>query len=363
MAFYKNLGSYQKFNGTDQQTGQSGKEKADWIARHLLLMRRHLIGDLADQMAEENNTGHLGRTKAKNLVIGSWNIRAFDDGDPRLDESYHYIAEIIDKFDICAVQEIKSDLAPLKRLMSLLGPDWDYLVTDVVEGGSGNNERSAFLYNRNKVRFRSVVGEMVLPHNDQISDSDGENRQIARTPFFASFQSGWFRFTLVSTHIIFGDDLAMREQELTAIASRAKKRSKAEDETYILLGDMNIPNRQSHVFATLKSHDFIAPDFGGTNIKGDKYYDQIAFSGEGKTTKLVQYGCIPWQNWLYQPEEKEQYHAMNNVQRAAYGKNPYSDWEKAYRSHFMTFEMSDHLPIWVEIETVYSDDYLEQFTI
>lgn len=134
MAFYKNLGSYQKFNGTDQQTGQSGKEKADWIARHLLLMRRHLIGDLADQMAEENNTGHLGRTKAKNLVIGSWNIRAFDDGDPRLDESYHYIAEIIDKFDICAVQEIKSDLAPLKRLMSLLGPEWDYLVTDVVEG-------------------------------------------------------------------------------------------------------------------------------------------------------------------------------------------------------------------------------------
>ena len=39
-----------------------------------------------------------------------------------------------------------------------------------------------------------------------------------------------------------------------------------------------------------------------------------------------------------------------------------SDWDDAYERFFMSFEMSDHLPIWVEIETDYSDNYLEQFT-
>ena len=79
------------------------------------------------------------------LIIGSWNIRAFDDGVPRMDESYHYIAEIIDHFDICAVQEVKKNLWPLRRLVKLLGPDWDFFVSDVSTHKGGNNERMAFL--------------------------------------------------------------------------------------------------------------------------------------------------------------------------------------------------------------------------
>ncbi len=118
----------------------------------------------------------------RSLIVGSWNIRAFDDGTPRLDESYHNIAEIISCFDICALQEIKGDLGPLERLRKLLGPSWDYFVSDVSSHKGGNNERTAFLYNTNRVPFRRSVGELVLDADDL-----GNSDQFARSPFFAAF--------------------------------------------------------------------------------------------------------------------------------------------------------------------------------
>ena len=101
MAMYKNLRRY-------------SDDEAAWISQRLISLRQTI------------RASDLGRRSHDNLVIGSWNIRAFDEGAPRRNESYHYIAEIIDHFDICAVQEVKKDLGPLKRLKGLLGPNWDY---------------------------------------------------------------------------------------------------------------------------------------------------------------------------------------------------------------------------------------------
>ncbi len=46
--------------------------------------------------------------------------------------------------------------------------------------------------------------------------------------------------------------------------------------------------------------------------------------------------------------------------RAIHGKDPYADFAGFY-DQWMTHEMSDHLPIWVELETDYSDGYLQRF--
>ena len=101
------------------------------------------------------------------LLLATWNIRDFDSNKfghgPRLPESFHYIAEIVSWFDLVAVQEVNRDLAALSKLMSLLGRDWDYLVTDTTEGSGGNEERIAFVFDRRRVQFRNVVGEVVLP--------------------------------------------------------------------------------------------------------------------------------------------------------------------------------------------------------
>ncbi len=331
MAYYKDLKRYEP-------------EKAAWISEHLINLR------------ETIRASDLGRRNHNNLVIGSWNIRAFDDGKARRDESYHYIAEIIDHFDICAVQEIKQDLNPLRRLLKLLGPDWDYFVTDVTEGNRGNKERQAFLYNKQKVFFRNLVGEIVLGRDALI-----EGEQIARTPFFASFQSGWFRFTLCSVHILFGQDKTLRKREIAAIAERLVERSKDEGEVYVLIGDMNIEKRNDDIFKALTDHDMTVPLFGATNLGGTKFYDQIAFTSDDVRTNFVTSGTVDWRKDVFGDADKDYYETLIQAERVADGKEPYGNWDTAYQNFFASFEMSDHLPIWIEIKTDYSDDYLGKF--
>lgn len=360
MPFYHHLKDYTK--------DTNYPNKADWIARRLITLRY----DLAQTITKAR--------RPNSLIIGSWNIRAFDGGMPRLDESFHYIAEIISAFDICAVQELRDDLKPLKRLMGLLGPNWDYFVTDVGNHEGANHERMGFIYNRDKVFFRNVIGEIVIP-----SDTLSDGSQIARTPFFAAFQAGWFRFTLCSSHIIYGDNLSKRAEEITAITKALLKRAKREDQVFVFLGDMNIESRDDKVWKALANSGMEVPHFEASNMKGDKFYDQIAYTVKGastRKTRLLRHGVFDWRNAVFgpaqdrdpsEPDDPEfvtrikdaDYHAhyepINAAARTEYGKTPYTNFTSQYASNFMTFEMSDHLPIWVELEVDYSDDYLARF--
>ena len=101
-----------------------------------------------------------------NLLIATWNIRDFDSNKfghgPRLPESFYYIGQIISAFDLVAVQEISKDLRALNKLMFVLGPQWDFITTDVTAGRSGNSERMTFIYDTRRVSFKNVAGEVVL---------------------------------------------------------------------------------------------------------------------------------------------------------------------------------------------------------
>ncbi|MCB1583787.1 MAG: hypothetical protein KDI92_12030 [Xanthomonadales bacterium] len=369
MAFYHTLKSY----GNNKEQEVDYPNKQSWLAQRLLTLRH----DLYHQIEK-------GR-QPNSLIVGSWNIRAFDDGMPRLDETYHYIAEIIDHFDICALQEIKSDLAPLIKLMKCLGPNWDYFVNDVSTHKGGNKERSAFLFNRNKVFFRNLIGEIVVP-SDQLINGE----QIARTPFFASFQAQWFKFSLCSAHIIFGDDLNLRAQEIKAIASSLIKRAKKEDQVHIFLGDMNIEKQDDVIMEALKSTRMVVPDFGPTNMSGNRWFDQMAFTQKGKAgnkTRLLRHNKFDWRHAIFGPhpdenklpplalsnddiaagksrlskrELLEHYEPIVSQLRICYGKEPYADFSKSYKT-WTSFEMSDHLPIWMELEIDYSDEYLRKY--
>lgn len=362
MAYYHDLKSYVKTPGYPN--------KQQWIASRLLTLRH----DLNETIRKERNPN--------SLIIGSWNIRAFDDGVPRMDESYHYIAEIIDHFDICAIQEVKSNLFPLERLKRLLGPNWNYFVSDVSTHKGGNNERMAFVYNTNRVIFKNLIGEIVLPKKDLVA-----GQQIARSPFFASFQAGWFKFSLCSAHIIYGSDLELRAKEISAIAKSLVSRAKKEDQVHIFLGDMNIESKDDEIMKALKDSGLVVPEFGPTNMGGDKWYDQMAFTEKGKATRktrLLRHGKFDWRHAVYGPHPHEDplplpdgdsanglsrldlksylkhYKSKVNKTRSINGKASYLDWSKSYRK-WNTFEMSDHLPIWMELEVDYSDDYLRRF--
>ena len=339
MAFYKKIKYYPK-----------AEQKR--IAEHLLALRKCLYEKIQKDRVPDS------------LIIGSWNIRDFDHGKPRENESYHYIAEIIDNFDICAVQEIKDDLEPLKRIMSLLGGHWSYFVSDVTAGEAGNSERFAFLYNRNKISFRNIIGEIVLDKKfliDPKKSGDIAGSQIARTPFFASFQAGWFRFTLCSAHITFAKN-ELRRQEIAEISRILAERANAKnhDEVYVFLGDMNIDSPSNSTMKALEKNGMTVPLFGETNQKGDKHFDQIAFTGEGVKTNFLRHDKFDWRCAVFKKDE------MNYYKKIAEDKagKKYGSWEKDHYgggtyNWWTTTEMSDHLPIWIELKTDYSDKYLK----
>lgn len=365
VAYYHTLKSY--------SNDENYLNKQSWISRRLLTIRH----DLYHQIKKHR--------EPNSLIIGSWNIRAFDDGVPRMDESYHYIAEIIDHFDIYAIQEIKSNLAPLRRLVKLLGPNWDFFVSDISTNNGGNMERMGFVFNNNKVFFRNLISEIVLSSDELIA---GE--QIARSPFFASFQANWFKFSLCSAHIIFGNDLTLRAKETKAIANTLVKRAKSEDQVHIFLGDMNIEKENDRIMEALKSSKMVVPDFGPTNMGGNKWFDQMAFTQKGKAgnkTRLLRHGKFDWRHAVFGPhpspdtfpsqpltnldilngksrlskrELLDHYEPIVNKIRLKYKKDPYADFNRSYKT-WTTFEMSDHLPVWMELEIDYSDDYLGKY--
>lgn len=76
------------------------------------------------------------------------------------------IAEIVSRFDVCAIQETRGDLTALRTLMHRLGEDWGFVVTDVGEGDAANDERLAYVFDRRAVRFSGLAGELVIAEEE-----------------------------------------------------------------------------------------------------------------------------------------------------------------------------------------------------
>ena len=165
------------------------------------------------------------------LLLATWNLKEFEGGknDKRTDESYWYIAEIVSHFDLIAIQEVGAHLGALNKLRARLGSTWKFVVSDVIEGSAGNQERLAFLFDRRKIRFSGVAGEIVIP---PIRDKKGKTiapaNQLARTPTIVGFEAGWFRFMLSTVHIIWGQAVVEhpgRVAEIKALAEFLKERT------------------------------------------------------------------------------------------------------------------------------------------
>jgi hypothetical protein len=163
---------------------------------------RRIAEDLLKLKKVFDGVGIPERNLSDTLLLASWNIREFDSTKygVRGRGPIFYIAEIVDCFDLVAVQGVRDDLTALNQLMRYLGGWWKYMLTDVTEGAPSNRERMAFLYDSRKIRFGGLVGETVVPAVKKLEPA----RQLARTPFVVRLQAGWFRFTICMTHILYG---------------------------------------------------------------------------------------------------------------------------------------------------------------
>jgi len=300
------------------------------------------------------------KNKQESFHLATWNVRDFGghrlNPSPRLDESLLYIAEVISAFDLVAVQEVNEDMREFQKVMYLLGPHWDYIVTDQ----SGNLERLAFVYDTRKIRFRHVAGEIVIP-----SKKGRPQTQFNRTPFLVAFQAGWFKFNICTVHIYYGSstDLTRRKREIGDIAKFFTKRQKKDGETYILLGDFNILNPEHATMATLLGSGFKVPAKlrKPTALASTNYYDQIAMRTQTKLAEIQSAGCFHWQDYVFRDDADYAVYKQFMPTETKSGK-PAKTNLTAYKK-WRTWQMSDHLPLWTEIKMDFTESYLDSLKV
>jgi hypothetical protein len=399
--------------------------------------------------------------------VATWNIREFDSSSYgyRSQEAKAYIAEILSHFDLIALQEIRRDLGALNDVRKLLGPNWDYISTDVTEG------RMAFLFNCDKVWFRKVAGELTLPKGQKVTDPFGDRfkiesgaklklpagqiiesptglntetlssgqtkinedveiplpdmtelvlpsgssirfarnarvpittddgidieatttptlpeaaeivlppnslvggpQQFARTPFIASFQAGWLKINLATVHIYYGSGatgIERRKDEIRRLtkllADRAQSDSDSDADSYfIALGDFNIVGPGHETMDALRTNEFVIPEplqhIPGSNVNQDKFYDQIALwtgtSVRRKTyTRIHAYraGVFDFFDVVYRTDEEDTYRPFM--------RKPDSDDFYSSYAKWRTYQISDHLPMWIEFRIDFSKEYLDE---
>ena len=200
------------------------------------------------------------------------------------------------------------------------------------------------------------AAEIVLPPNSIV----GGPRQFARTPFIASFQAGWLKINLATVHIYYGKGatgIERRKEEirrLTALlADRARDDSDSDADSYfIALGDFNIVGPEHQTMEALLTNGFMIPEplqsVPGSNVKQDKFYDQIALwteeSSRRKTfTRIRPYraGVFDYFDVVYRTDEETTYRPFMRKPDSDEFYSSYSSWR--------THQMSDHLPMRVEL--------------
>lgn len=270
--------------------------------------------------------------------LATWNIREFGK-TPRTRAAVHYIAEVLGQFDLIGVVELRDDLRDLARVLEILGPYWQAVYSDAILDSGGNRERVAYLFDKRQVAFNGMASAAFARRRKQGTEWIPEMNWW-RPPYVASFKSGSFDFVVMTTHIRWGDSEDGRVPELQGLAQwvadkvallKKGRRSWTEPDIFVM-GDFNIPSRKSPLFDAITAEGLRVPsallkDEFGSNLERDKRYDQI----------------------LHLPRYPENFTNKGGVLDFYCGNH--SPLFPGLGKQKFTFQMSDHLPLWVQVNT------------
>lgn len=290
------------------------------------------------------------RSASRNLLIATWNLKAFASlsavwtagaqHTPKRDwRALWAITEILSRFDVIALQEVKGNLKALRVMLKTLGSQWHLLMTDVTRGDAGNGERLAFLFDSHRISLSGLACELVVP--EERLGAIGPNaflKQFARTPYAVGFRAGGETFVLVTLHVIFGQRPEARYPELKAIAEwMAEWAGQMNDweQNLLVLGDFNIDRHGQLLWQAFTSSGLIVPNdldrvprsiFSTESDRLDKYYDQIAWFETGGRRRLD----------------------MTYVTGGGFDFLPHLYRDVGMGAAQMQYRISDHYPLWVE---------------
>ena len=255
------------------------------------------------------------------LRIASFNIQVF--GNTKASKPYvmQDLADIINQFDVVAIQEVRSqneDLIPnFIQLVNKGGRRFDHIIGPRL-GITTSKEQYVFLFDTQRV---DVDHQSVYT----VGDPDG---LLHREPLVATFRTRGvdpdqaFTFTLVNMHT--DPDVAQEEMDVLAEVYRVVRRSSRGEDDIILLGDFNVDDRHLGRLGQLPG---VAPLIAGvwTNTRQNKQYDNLIIHRPSTTEYTGRSGVFDFMRF----------------------KN---------RSLNQALQISDHFPVWAEF-SIYERDY------
>jgi endonuclease/exonuclease/phosphatase family metal-dependent hydrolase len=288
----------------------------------------------------------------ESINVAIWNIREFGK-KRRSAAAIHYIAEILGQFDLIALVELRDKLEDYGRVCQLLGPSWDLVYSDWMSDSGGNRERVGFLFDRRAVSFNGLAAEIDPPRSKKGREYLAR-QSFWRAPYMCSFRAGNFDFIVLATHARWGDSLEGREAELGMLADWIDVRFKdkaVEDNDLIVMGDFNTPSLDDKTFKALTRRGLRVPDAllelksGDTVVKGSNLdrtyrYDQILHLPTIKKRFSNHGGTLDF--FISKARIKELFP------------------DKNYTPLQFSFQLSDHFPVWVQVNTNIEDQRLDQ---
>ncbi len=253
----------------------------------------------------------VSTTLFSQLKIISWNVENL--GKSKSDTTITYIANTLKDYDIVALQEVVAGyggsqaVAKLADELNQKGSKWDYVISDPTTSSAYKTERYAFLWKTSKV---NTIGEAWLEKK--------YNQEIDREPFYCTFKYNDKSVTLVNFHAI-----TKNKQPETEIKYFKFLPSAYPLLNLLFIGDFNCP--QSHtVFNPLKKIGYVSV------FKNQK----TTLKRECKKDLCL---ASEFDNIWY------------NSTKINVSKFDVIHFYKDFDDLKLAGEVSDHIPIWVEI--------------
>lgn len=301
-------------------------------------LRRYRDTKLGRRIPRRTNTS---------LLLASWNIANLG-AQARQAGHYALIAEIINWFDLVALQEVRDDLGGLNAILDALPNSWRTIFTDK----AGNDERMAFVYRHPKVRLMNMCGEIAIPVSEHgYIKLPGVNRKFSgfdRNPMITAFNVRGFQVGLVNVHLYYGNQdtaaqrrasMDRRSLEAFAVSRWCDLRRRDTDryvDHFVALGDFNLPrwdDSNDPIRRALMRRGLSRPDHStriASAIASDSDYDQILCI-PGLLSRIRETGVFDYDGAIF--------------------RDLYESRSLASFHSYLRYYMSDHRPIWSEIET------------
>ncbi|MEO2009682.1 MAG: endonuclease/exonuclease/phosphatase family protein [Pirellulaceae bacterium] len=248
------------------------------------------------------------------IRIGTFNIQVFGQSKLAKHDAMDALAEIARRFDVLAIQEIRSknqDVMPrfLKLINAKGNAHYDFIIGPRL-GRTVSKEQYAYVFNTDRV----VVDERFVYSVDDPDDL------LHRSPLVARFQAVGpanglaFTFTLINIHTD-PDEADLEVNVLDDVVNAVRQDGSGEDDV-ILLGDLNADSKHLGHLAGLPEIMWVVSG-EPTNVALSASYDNILF------------------------------HRRDTLEFTGVG-GVYNFPKEFSLSRSSADEISDHLPVWAE---------------